>query len=426
MTSIDRRRFLATTAGAALLLAQAPAMARARITLRVTAAPSVVADMYKLMAEAFEAAHPDIAIDLDTSQRDYDGLVDATLRDNLTGQLADLSFQGNNKLRLYVDRGMAVALDDLFAAEMASPQTTLSPSVASIGRAGGRIHGLGLSVSVPLLFVNVDLVRKAGGDPARLPADWDGIIELARSMNDEATGTLGGYYAYDQSGAWFWIALIESQGASMMNAEETEIGFGGPEGLKALQILKAFGAAGQSGLDMPRDQVRQLFAAGKLGIIADSSSSLGNYTKQSGGRFQIATLPFPRLSPTPHFPAGGAMGLIFAKDPERQRAAWEFLKFAAGIEGQTIITRNSGYMIANSLVASRPDMLGPFFAERPNMKPVVDTLPMLDGWYAFPGANGGKITKIITDQMRAVILQQAEPEAALAVMTREVEALLPR
>jgi multiple sugar transport system substrate-binding protein len=426
MTSIDRRRFLAAAASTALMLHQAPARAEAKIKLRVTAAPSTVADMYKRMASAFEAAHPEIAIDLDTSQRDYDGLVDATLRDSLTGQLADVSIQGNNKLRLYVDRGMAVELDDLFDAEMASPDTTLSPSVASIGRLRGKIYSLGLSVSVPLLFVNLDLVEKAGGHPNNLPTDWDGIIDLARRMHDAATGTLGGYYAYDQSGAWFWIALIESQGASMMNAAETEIGFGGPEGLKALQILKAFGEAGQSKFDMPRDQVRQLFSAGKLGIIADSSSSLGSYEKQSGGRFKVGTIAFPRLSPTPHFPAGGAMGLVFAKDAERREAAWHFLKLAASLEGQSIIAKNTSYMIANSLVATRSDMLGAFFAERPNMRPVIETLPMLDGWYAFPGQNGGKITKIITDQMRAVILQQVEPEAALAAMTSDVRALLPR
>ena len=425
MMHLTRRGFLGT-AGTLAILSQTRVSAQEKITLRVTAAPSLVADMYKEMAAAFEASHPDIAVQIDATLRDYDGLVEATLRDNLTGQIADVSIQGNNKARIYADRGLVEPLDDLFEAEIASPQTTLSPSVASIGRIGGKIYGLGLSVSVPLLFFNADLVRKAGGNPANPPTDWEGVLELARKMNDPATDTLGAYYAYDQSGAWFWIALIGSQSAPMMNAAETEIGFGGPEGLRALQVLKAFGEAGQSAVDMPRDQVRQLFAAGKLGILADSSSSLGIFEKQAAGRFEVGTWPFPRAGATPRLPAGGAMGIVFAKDPERRKAAWNFLKFAAGAEGQTIIAKSSGYMVANSLVASNPDMLGRFFAERPVMKPVVDALPILDGWYAFPGENNGKIIKTITDDMRSVILLEAEPEAVLASMTADVKALLPR
>lgn len=425
MATLDRRQFLAATAGTAAALAVKGAGGQEKITLKVTAAPSTVADMYRMVASAFEARHPDIAIKLDTSQRDYDSLVDATLRDNLTSELADVSIQGNNKLRLYVDRGMAVALDDLLEAEIAAPDTTLSPSVASIGRFGGKVYGLGLSVSVPLVFYNLDLVRKAGADPTRLPTDWDGILGLARSISDPAADTLGGYFSYDQSGAWLWIALIESQSASVLNAAETDVGFAGPEGRVALDMLRAFGIAGQSKVDMNRDQVRQLFAAGKLGLLVDSSSSLSIFEKQAGGRFEIGAGAFPCRGPNPHLPAGGASGLVFAKDPDRRKAAWAFLKFAAGAEGQTIIARNSGYMVANSLVATRLDLLGRFFAERPGMKPVVDALPLLDGWYAFPGENGGKIVKVLTDGMRSAIVGQADPDALHAAMVRDVRALLP-
>lgn len=423
--SIGKAILRVVTASAMTMMLSAGLAHAEGITLRVTAAPSTVADMYKVMAEAFQAKHPDISVVIDTAQRDYNALVDATLRDVLTGQLADVSIQGNNKLRLYVDRGMAVPLDDYLAVEAGSPSSTLSPSVASIGRVGDKVYGLGLLVSTPVVFFNLDLVRKAGGDPKNLPTTWEGILELARKIEDPAASTLGAYFTYDQAD-WFWIALIESQGGRVMNADETQVGFGGAEGLKALQLLKSFGEAGQAKVDMPRDQVRQLFAAGKLGILADSSSSIGNFEKQADGRFGVATQAFPLLSPDARLPAGGALGIVFAQDPERQKAAWEFLKFAASAEGQTIIARNSGYMVANSLVATNPDMLGTFFAERPNMKPVIAELPILDGWYAFPGQNGGEITKVLIDHMRSVITQQVEPEAALAEMTKDVQELLPR
>ncbi|PSH60880.1 ABC transporter substrate-binding protein [Phyllobacterium sophorae] len=421
-----KRRILCAMAAASFALSMTtPGWSQEKVTLRVTAAPSTVADMYEIMGKAFEAKHPGIAVKIDATQRDYIALLDTTLREALTGQLADVSIQGNNKIRLLVDRGMAVPLDDYLAAEMKSPETTLSPSVASIGRFGGKVYGLGLSVATPLVFYNLDLVKKAGGDPANLPTTWEGILDLARKIDDPNSSTLGGDFTYDNAD-WLWIALIESQGASMMTADENKVGFSGPEGLRAMQLLKSFGLAGQAKVDMPRDQVRQLFASGKLGILVDSSSNLGNFEKLSAGRFGVATRAFPLLSPEARLPAGGALGVVFAKDAKRQKAAWEFLKFAAGAEGQMIIAKNSTYIPANSRVATDASMLGQFYADRPNMKPIVDQLSILDGWYAFPGQNSSKIIDVLINHMRSVITLKVEPEAALAAMTREVTALLPQ
>lgn len=421
---LNRRILCAGLTAVAALFSAVPSSADEHITLRVTAAPSTVAEMYKSMAQAFEAKHSNISINIDTTQRDYDALVDDTFRDALTGQLADVSIQGNNKIRLFVDRGLAVPLNDYLAEEAKSPSSTISQSVTSIGQFGDKVYGLGLSVSTPVVFYNLDLVKKAGVDVNALPAAWDGILELARKIQNPASNTLGGYLSYE-GGAWMWIALIESQGARMMTADEKKVSFDGPEGLKALQILKSFGEAGQATVDMPRDQVRQLFASGKLGILVDSSANLNNFEKQAVGRFEIATRAFPLLSPEARLPAGGALGMVFAKDPARQKAAWEFLKFAASAEGQTIIAKKSSYMVANSRVATDPKMLGDFYAKQPNMKPVVDELAILDGWYAFPGQNGGEIIKILTDHMRSVVTLKSEPAEALSAMSRDVTALLP-
>ncbi|GLS33080.1 multiple sugar transport system substrate-binding protein [Mesorhizobium albiziae] len=427
MSPITRRDALigAGATAATFLLNSSPLLAEERIELRVTAAPSTVADMYRSIAEAFGAQHPNILVNLDTTQRDYDALVDDTLRDVMTGQLADVSIQGNNKIRLFVDRGLAVPLNDYLAEEAKSPSSTLSPSVASIGQFGDKVYGLGLSVSTPIVFYNLDLVKKAGVDAAALPVTWEGILDLAARIHDPKTNTLGGYLNYT-GGGWMWTALIESQGARMMTADEGKVGFDGPEGLKALQILKSFGEIGQSAVDMPRDQVRQLFSSGNLGILVDSSSNLGNFERQAGGRFDIVTRAFPLLSPDARLPAGGALGVVFAKDPARQKAAWEFVKFAASAEGQTIIADKSSYMVANSLVATDAALLGGYYAEKPNMAPVVDQLSILAGWYAFPGQNGNKITKVMEDHLQSVVTLRVEPAEALAAMSQDVTALLPR
>jgi multiple sugar transport system substrate-binding protein len=212
----------------------------------------------------------------------------------------------------------------------------------------------------------------------------------------------------------------------MMDADERRIAFDGPEGLQALELLQTFGAAGQSKADMTRDQAAQAFAAGKIGIFAQSSSDIGLYEKQSNGSLQVVVGRFPIRGDDAHLPAGGAMSILFAKDIPTRRAAWNYMKFASGPIGQTIVATNTGYMVANSAVAQDPAGLAPFYAKSANMNAVVDQLSLLNGWYAFPGANGAEIATVIVNHMRNVITQKEIPSEALTSMSRDVTALLPK
>ena len=46
-------------------------------------------------------------------------------------------------------------------------------------------------MSTPIIYYNLDLVTKAGGDPAALPATWYGIFQLARKVKALGGATQG-------------------------------------------------------------------------------------------------------------------------------------------------------------------------------------------------------------------------------------------
>jgi multiple sugar transport system substrate-binding protein len=48
------------------------------------------------------------------------------------------------------------------------------------------------------------------------------------------------------------------------------------------------------------------------------------------------------------------------------------------------------------------------------------------GWYSFPGPNSIKITEVIREHLRRVVTLQISPEEALALMQRDIEALLSK
>lgn len=416
-----RRRVM--TGMAAALLPPASVRAQEAITLRV-AVHSAHAEMHRAIIEQFRAENPTINVDLDATQSNYSDLAQMLLRGAVTGSLPDVAFNGNNRLRIFISRKIAVPLDDLLETDRSASRQALPASIFAIGTFGDKRYGLGFTVSAPVVYYNIDLVRRAGANPQDLPTDWAGILDLARRINDPSAKTLGLFFAYDQLD-WFWIALIESLGGRMMTADERRIAFNGPEGLRALELVRAFGEAGQAQMDMSTEQAAQLFAAGKMGIFANSSSDVGQYEKQAAGRFGIAVRRFPVPGPNGRLPAGGALSTMLARDPARRQAAWEYMKFASGPCGQTVVATHSGYMVANDLVARSPALLGSHFAKMPNMQAVIDELSLLDGWYEFPGSNGGKISDVIVQTMRDVVRLKRSPADALAAMSAEVTALLP-
>ena len=117
---------------------------------------------------------------------------------------------------------------------------------------------------------------------------------------------------------------------------------------------------------------------------------------------------------------------MLTKDPARQQAAWEFMRFAAGPVGQTIMVRGTGYVPSNTLTLNDDRYLGAFYRENPLFRPAEEQIPLMQPWYAFPGSNGVRITQTIVDNLARIVEQRATPGQVFADMTAEVQRLLPK
>lgn len=161
-------------------------------------------------------------------------------------------------------------------------------------------------------------------------------------------------------------------------------------------------------------------------MIFDSSAQTGRFNRDVGNAFDFRVAPFPSGAAEGRIPAGGAAVMLLAKDPAKQKAAWEFMKFATGPQGATIIVKATGYVPATDVPAKDPKMLGEFYANSPNHRVSLAQLPLITAWYAFPGENGVKITDVIKDHLETVVTKTSKPEDVLKKMTADAQALLPR
>lgn len=387
--------------------------------------PELFAETHKQLKAEFAKVRPDIKLNYRAPYESYEDGTQKILREAVTNQLPDVTFQGLNRIRILVDRGVAVPLDKFIAAEKDFDKQGFHKAMFDIGTMNEKVYALPFAISLPIAYYNLDLVKRAGGDPDKLPSNWDEVIALARKIKALGGDVNGVTYAWDITGNWLWQAPVFSQGGSMLDNAEGKVAFDGPAGQFAIDTLARL--VTEAGLpNMSQADMRSTFAAGKTGIHFTSTSDLSKVTEMIGGKFALRTNVFPGVRDgTGRLPAGGNLAVIVSSNAQKQKAAWEFVKFATGPLGASIMAKTTGYMPPNK-VANEVHMKD-FYDRNPNHYTAVKQLGYLTKWYAFPGENGLKITDVIKDHLQTVVsgARAREPRKVLADMSRDVQKLLP-
>jgi multiple sugar transport system substrate-binding protein len=381
-------------------------------------------DVHDKIARDFMVKFPQYKVTFRAPTTGYEEAAQQSLRQAVTNQLPDVSYQGLNRQRVFVDRDIAVDMTPFIKAEKDWDKMGYDKALLSLGQVGNKQVGIGFSLSTPIVYFNADLVRKAGVAPEQFPTTWEGIAALARKSKAASAGTQSMHLDWEITGNWMWQALVFANGGTMLTANEKKVAFDGPAGKAAMQTLGLVVKDGEM-RDATFSAASQDFVAGNMAVLVTSTSRLGLITKQVGHRFDLRTARMP-IGKDGRLPAGGNVAMMFAKDPAKQKAAWEYIKFATGPLGATAMVHGTGYFPANTIPANDAGLLKSFYEQNPNHLTAIKQLPVLTGWYAFPGENGLKITDVIKDHMQTVISKEATPEKALADMSRDVQALLPR
>ena len=71
------------------------------------------------------------------------------LREAITGQMPDVTFQGLNRVRVLVDRGLAVPMDGFIAKERDFDKQGFHQAMYDIGTQNGKVYALPFAISLP-------------------------------------------------------------------------------------------------------------------------------------------------------------------------------------------------------------------------------------------------------------------------------------
>jgi multiple sugar transport system substrate-binding protein len=376
----------------------------------------------RLVAE-FRVRRPDITVKFWNPAANYEEGTAQVLRNAIVGQMPDVYYNGLNQIRVLVEQGHAVALDKFVTSTGEWSRLGYVPALMSLGALDRKTYGLPFAISVPIIYVNENLLKAAGGSVDTFPRDWDGILDLGQKMTNRAENIIGFLFAHDASGNWLYQALAKSMGGSLASPDGCKVAFDSPAGRWGLGILEKFHKRGMP--DLGYAQGRQAFAAGRIGIYVESSSAVTLMERNVADRFVMRTLPFPVPSKEGRLPSGGVVAMILAKDAKKQEAAWEYVKFVTGPTGQTLMARHTGYAPGNQKALDDPQLLKGYYEARPNHATGVNLLPISTGWDNWSGPNSVKIVSIIQEYMNDVVTGRKTADTAMPMMIRDVQKLLP-
>ncbi len=178
--NINRRTALGGLAlGLALSGFSAPSFA-ADVTLNVLYNLPGFTKFHQPLADEFMKNNPDIKINFLAPAPGYNDGQQQVLRAAVTGNLPDVYFSGYNLTAELVHalepRKQITDLAPFIEKEggQAFLDKNYTPNMAALGKIDGKQYGLPVNASSPIIYINAELVRKAGGDPDNMPKTFEG------------------------------------------------------------------------------------------------------------------------------------------------------------------------------------------------------------------------------------------------------------
>ena len=342
------------------------------------------------------------------------------------GSVADLVVAYQNQAREYL---LADGIVDL-TPYMTSPRWGLSQEEAADyvqaflrqDRIEGRQIALPPNRSIEVLYFNIDWLRELGA--AGPPATWEEFARLCRAARDRPFSgsaakarSLG--FVLDEDASRL-ASMTFSRGGDFLDADGASYSLDTREtaaSLKLMQNLVAEGAVELMG-EPYGDQTA--FNVGEALFMLRSTSGLPFVQEgvASGAGFDWGVAAPPQAGPDPVVNFYGASVSVCRTTPERQLAAWLFLKWFTEPPQQARWVKASNYFPARR---STGLLLADYLEQNPRY---ASAYRLLEYGKAEPSLPGYQAVRRLISSTVVRVVQGADPEPSLGRLQREADATL--
>ena len=320
-------------------------------------------------------------------------------------------------------------LDPLIAADGQTDAEYMDrfwPALRVNAMEAGRVYGVPYQNSTPVMYINETEFRAAGLDPDHPPATWAEWEDAARKLTkrDGGNTTQWGLMmvsSYDTLG-WLFSGLTMSNGGQYYDqAWGGEVYYNQPSTLGALQFLDTLVHKDHvmpEGVTDP-NAVASAFFSGRAAMIVNSTGALGFVRDNMKQPYRVAFIPRALRNAVPI--GGGSLIIPKGNSPERQAAAWTFIKEMTTPEVAGGWSRFTGYFAPNRHAYDLPEMKS-YLADHPDAKVALDQLQYAQPWFATYATVA--VRKAMEDQVQAVLSGRIKPAEAVANAQHAADELL--
>lgn len=341
--------------------------------------------------EAFEAAHPNIDVQLEAVPQEYGTKL---LTDFASGNAPDVFMTGDGDVAKFQALGAVENLDPFIDGASGFDRSIIFPGVDTFGDVAGSTYYLTKDFSPLVLYYNADQFAEAGIDTPTADWTWDDLMSAAQALTIDGNGNNATSPDFDASNVQRWgIQLPNSwgdvvwtrgilpfyfqNGASMIASDgSTMEGYlNSVAGVQAFEWYASFFTqhVAPAKVDVDSFAGVDMFANGLVSMLYTGVWPLSGYVSgDSALTFNFGTSGLPE-GPAGHGNALCWSGFAMYSGSEHKDEAWEFLKFIATGDGSREFASNGlppVQSIAEEIGLIDDPYYGPVMADLANVQPL--------------------------------------------------------
>lgn len=291
---------------------------------------------FKAINEAFEADHPNIKLNYQFSGSETS--IDTAVKSN---SLPDVFYvQGNKtpKMKLYVESGALLALDDY-----GLDTTRYGEDALAYASVNGKLYSAPPAfMDSQLIFYNKDIFENEG---LLVPTNFNEFVFLATALKKKGITPFSVPGKAEFERAWLAFALMPAIAEEALSKiEKGEGSFKDPSIIEAFQNIRDFADSGFLTKDLASVDnagAQLAFTNGKTAMIADGTWNDPTFLGAGVnlGRFYIPTVSGERIAPQSFSNATTYAVAASTKHPEE---AVEYVKFLSSQKAQQLFENETG------------------------------------------------------------------------------------
>ncbi len=318
----------------------------------------------KKLADSFKQKNPNITVVV-TYQGNYTDLYKKVAAAIAAGSPPDIAIGYQNDVSNYIKSDAVIALDDL----MKDPKVGFTDAdmkdifpafIDKYPLYGNKVYSLAFMRSMEVMFYNNDMLKAAGF--AKPPETWDDFMKACAAIAKPDIPC----FELSSSAASTFADWVFSRGGDMVSADSKTVAFDKQSGLDTLTFLGDLFTKKYAILQAKSFQDQTDFSLGKAVFTFGSTAGLPYYAsaiKDAGGKVtDWGVAPAPHSTPNPVVDLYGPSAAILKTTPERQQAAFLWLKFLMDKDPNADWVKATSYFPAR---ASTKDALTDFIKANP-------------------------------------------------------------